>query len=345
MDKIKIGVVGLGFTGRIHALNALAIPYAQLQAVAEPEPSGFQALEEEVKKKNDSSCRDAWNQVQRFDTGEALLAEGDLDAVVIALPTHLHESMAIRAFEKGRHVLCEKPIALNLESADAMIEAGNKAGRLFMVAHCVRFWPEYIYMRNAILKGRFGKLMSLNMWRTAGMPDWSSDDWLLNHELSGGPLVDLHIHDMDFAYSIEGYPDRLYATGRPTIPKGGLGIVHTFFQQKFGPQIHLHAGWSNSSLPFSTGYEAWFEKGFLRYSSLNTPTLEAYEPGKSEPSHEEVPPWDAYTEELRYFLGCIKTGSEPDLCPPQSSRAALALTLKGIESIKTDKIFTRNELM
>jgi predicted dehydrogenase len=345
MDKIKIGVIGSGFTGRIHALNAMALPVAQLVGVADPDPSGLKSLEKEVKERNDASISEAWSGVKRFEDGEELLTRAELDAVVIGLPTHLHEAMTIRAFEKGLHVLCEKPIALNVESADAMIEAGKKAERTFMVAHCLRFWPEYIYLRNAILKGPYGKLMSLNMWRTSGMPDWSSGDWLLDHELSGGPLVDLHIHDVDFAYSLEGYPDRLYATGRPTVPKGGLGIVHTFFQQKFGPQIHMHAGWSSSSLPFSAGYEAWFEKGFLRYSSAKEPTLENFETGKSEPTHEQVPPWDAYAEEMRYFLGCITTGSEPDLCLPQSSRASLALTLKGIESIKQDKIFTRNELM
>jgi predicted dehydrogenase len=327
METVRFGVIGLGFTGMIHALNALKLPGASLAAVAEP--SGLANLEKETQEQGLSL-----DGVKSFPDGAALIEEGELDAVVICLPTHLHEETALSAFNKELHVLCEKPIALNEDQADNMIQAAEESKRLFMVAHCLRFWPEYQYLRNTIARGEMGRLLSLNLHRISGVPTWSWKGWLLDPSLSGGPLIDLHIHDVDFALSILGRPDKLFASGRSSMASGGLDIVHALYQYKHGPQVHLHGGWSTVQVPFQAGYEAWFDKGFLRYQCGDPSTLECYEMGSQEPVPVAAPPWDAYEEELRYFMGCILTEQEPELCPPTASKEALGLALEGMETAK-----------
>lgn len=345
METARFGVIGLGYTGKIHVLNLLDMPGARLTSMADPSDDRYGELEKAVAEKNDPKGMDIFSKARRFTSAAELLSSGDMDAVVVCLPTHLHEETTLSAFECGLHVLCEKPIALNLESADRMIEASSKASRCFMVGHCLRFWPEYIYLRNTIAKGNMGKLLSLNMWRLSGKPLWSWEGWFLDPDRSGGPMLDLLIHDVDFALFIQGRPDQILATGRSSADSGTFDIVHTLYEYTKGPQVHLYGGWSTAPVPFGAGYEAWLEGGFIRHRCPGDPSLEIYEKGKDNPVPAEVPPWDAYQEELRYFLACVRTRTEPELCSPSSSRDALALVLTGMESAQTRKTVPGDKLL
>lgn len=346
MERIRIGVVGLGFIGRTHLLNALKLPQAEVTALADPADGSFSILENEIQTRESGIHKEAINQAARFDSAADLINSGKTDALVLCLPTHLHEKIACQAFEKGLHVFCEKPIALTTESADRMIEAAAEADRRFMVAHCLRFWPEYLYLRNCHLKGPFGQLLSLHLRRSSGLPDWSVNDWILDRSKSGGPLIDQHIHDVDFALSMFGRPDRIFSTAQVSTRKSkDPDIVHTQYIYEADCQVHLHGGWACAPLPFNAGYEAWFEKGFIRYSSLTEPTLEVYQAKKIGPLKVAIPPWDAYEETLKYFLNCVQENKEPDLCPPSESRTALLLTLKAREAAIEGKLLGRGELV
>ncbi|MBU0754438.1 MAG: Gfo/Idh/MocA family oxidoreductase, partial [Planctomycetes bacterium] len=326
------------------ALNALKLPHAVLTSLADPSAASFSELEKDVQGKASKEGIETLNRATRFEKAGDLLGSGKADAVILCLPTHLHEKTAIHAFKEGLHVLCEKPIALTPDAADAMIAAADAAERCFMIAHCLRFWPEYLYLRNCHLKGPFGQLLSLNLWRSSGMPEWSAGGWILDRKKSGGPLIDQHIHDVDIVLSMFGRPDRLSATAQASRTSKDLDIIHTQYSYEAGPQVHLHGGWSCAPVPFSAGYEAWFEKGFVRYSSNGTPTLEVYQTKKIGPRNVTIPPWDAYEEELRYFLGCILNDRKPELCLPSDSRTALLLALKAREAALEGTILTRGDL-
>ncbi|MFH2001867.1 MAG: Gfo/Idh/MocA family oxidoreductase [Planctomycetota bacterium] len=334
MKEVNYGVLGLGFTGRIHALNLLKTPGARIVAVADPDLSQYALLEEEVASQNEPKRMESLRAVQRFETPEALLRSAAIEALVVCLPTHLHEEWVCRALEKGLHVLCEKPIALDCIAADRMVDAAHKTGRCFMVAHCVRFWPEYIHLRHLVAEGRLGPLRSLNMWRLSGAPAWSSNQWILDTSLSGGPIVDLHIHDVDFALFLLGEPQGIQAAGRSSLGSKTPDIVHTIFEYERGPQVHLHAGWSRAPVPFRAGFEAWFENGFVRFSSGSDPSLEQYESGREGSLPVDIPALDAYQEELMYFTGSVLTHSEPMICTPQSSRESLAIVLKIMNKVR-----------
>ena len=134
----------------------------------------------------------------------------EVDVVDICLPTDLHADFAVRALQMGKHVVCEKPMAISLAEADRMIEAARKSGRRLMIAHCIRFWPEYVELRRLVESGELGHLLSLSLTRYSPFPSWGSDNWLADERRAGGAALDLHIHDTDFAAYLMGRaPDEM----------------------------------------------------------------------------------------------------------------------------------------
>jgi predicted dehydrogenase len=278
-----------------------------------------------------------FSQVARYGEAADLIDQANVDVVDICLPTDLHARYAMRALQRGRHVLCEKPMALTLEDARAMVDTAQAANRLLMIAQCIRFWPEYLFLRDCVHDGRYGKLLSLTLTRVGGQPGWSSRNWFLDPARSGGPIHDLHIHDVDFVNYLLGKPQRLYCSARKTNVTGTYDIIHTVFNYDSGPQVHIHAGWSAPQMPFLAVYDAWFERGFVRLDSRQDPALQVFEdpakvvglPAKYDHAY------DAYYNEIAYFVKCIEQGVAPSECPPESACESLGLIKKAIESIET----------
>lgn len=97
----------------------------------------------------------------------------------------------MRAIESSRHVLCEKPVSLNAEDGVEISESAARKGVVFMVAHVIRFWPEYIRTKESIDSGSVGKIRNIYAYRFGTIPGWSTDNWLLDLSKSGGVPVDL----------------------------------------------------------------------------------------------------------------------------------------------------------
>src|SRR5512145_2441470 len=203
---IKIGIVGMGGMGWNHVSQYLKLPGVQVMAMADAAPERLEAREKVKINLNGEETPVDFSHVARYPGAEELIAEADVDVVDICLPTDLHASCAIQALEAGKHVLCEKPMALTASDADQMIAAAYTAGRQLMIAHCLRFWPEYQFLRQCIADRRYGRLLSLNMWRMGGHPSWAARGWFADPARSGGMALDLHIHDVDFANAVLGRP-------------------------------------------------------------------------------------------------------------------------------------------
>jgi predicted dehydrogenase len=184
-------------------------------------------------------------------------------------------------------------------------------------------------------EGVYGKLISLNLFRISGRPIWSWNNWMLDPNLSGGVMHDLHIHDVDFVNFLLGMPAALHATRRISQPAGSFETIHAIYHYPDGPQVHIHGGWSNAQIPFNAGYEAWFENGFLRLDPSREPALAVYEhlsSVESKPAAYE--PGDAYYNEIAYFLDCVENDLPLSECPPASARDSLALLDKETEAIQ-----------
>src|SRR5580692_6535492 len=209
---IGIGIVGVGFMGMIHYLAARRLHGASVVAVCSRDPQklagDWRSIQGNFGPRGEVMDLSAVKKYERLD---ALLADPDIELVDVCNPTHLHPETAIRALEGGKHVLVEKAIALEPRDADAMLQAAAKARRLLMVAHVLPFFPEFAYAAEAIRSGRYGRVLGAHFKRVISRPDWSAE--IGDASKTGGPAVDLHIHDTHFIGLVCGVPKRVFSVG------------------------------------------------------------------------------------------------------------------------------------
>jgi predicted dehydrogenase len=336
---LRIGIAGIGFMGMIHFLAAQRVHGARVTALASRDPR---------KRAGDwTSIRGNFGPpgtqmdltgVTCFDSFDQLCADPNIDLIDICSPTIQHPSMAIAALRAGKHVLVEKPIALSLADADAMVgEARNTKGRL-LVGHVLPFFPEFAWLADAVRSKRYGRLLAGHFQRIIARPDWSAT--IGDIEQTGGPAIDLHIHDTHFVRMICGMPRAVFATGRVE----DNAIVHVQAQYLFGddgPSIACSSGaLCQPGRPFMHGYEVYFEGGTLMYQSGVTPPTLLTSDGKTEtPS---LPcsgdPVDCFAAELQAAVSSI-FGNK--LCPEldgQLARDALALCHCECQSVSSGQL-------
>jgi len=334
MTMIKVGILGMGFIGRGHFSRIASIPDAKVTAVADVEPERRQGLLQ-IEGNIDLGLEKLdTTGVIPYDSAERLIVAAPVDVVDVCLPTYLHRRYTVAALDAGKHVFCEKPMALTLADADAMLEAAAKSGRLLMIGHCIRFWPEYMYLKKTMDSRELGALLSLRLSRMGTAPAWSWQGWMLDAKRSGGAILDLHVHDVDFMHHLLGNPRAVFAQGGHAGATSGYDFAEAAYQYDHVPRVTVEGGWMLGPLGFQASYDAWFEGGFLCYRGWESPTLTLYRNGEKSGTHPQFEPGDAYTNELRYFLDCVAKRKSPERCLPQSARDSLALIFKEQESIK-----------
>ncbi|HXA68370.1 MAG TPA: Gfo/Idh/MocA family oxidoreductase [Bryobacteraceae bacterium] len=257
-----------------------------------------------------------------------VIADPDVDAVDICLPTNLHAPVALQALQAGKHVLVEKPMALDVETSRQMIEAAKKHERVLMVAQVLRFFPAYLALGEILSSGRIGSPRSAMFRRRCGAPAWGA--WLSDPKQSGGGVFDLLIHDIDLCLHLFGKPETVSATGYEALADG-VDIITAALQYGGAWTAVITGGWHHpKSYPFSMEYTVVAENGTVEYSSLGrAPTLYRAD-GEMEmlPLREQ----DGYRAEIEYFLDCCRRGESPNLCPPEESADAVALALCILEA-------------
>ncbi len=156
-----------------------------------------------------------------------MLADPRVDLVDLCVPNDQHAPMAIQALKAGKPVLVEKPIALSIDEADAMVAASRQAGKPLMVAQVLPFVPEFAFALEAVRSGRYGQLRAAHFTRVISKPDWSSE--IADASRSGGPAIDLHIHDTHFIGLLCGVPRAVHSRG---VVEDGA-VVHLTTQYLF----------------------------------------------------------------------------------------------------------------
>ena len=328
---LKVAVVGAGFMGTMHRNVYAQLKDVQVVAVVDGE--------EEKARKIASGAK-------VYTCMDDMLDKEKPDLVDICLPTYLHAEHVVKAAEAGAHVLCEKPMAMNLEEADRMIEAAERAGVFFMVAHCIRFWPEYVAFKEILDGGSLGGLRSLSLVRLSPTPTWSWEDWLMWASRSGSAALDLHIHDTDYVLYLFGTPKAVWSKGTWV----GDGCVHIFTLYDYGdgPAVSAEGGWDMPpSYPFHMDFRATFDKGAVQMSSARQPTMTVY-PAEGEPYPPALPKPDlrgveaggnisemgGYFNEIKYFVECILEGRKPEVVTPRDARESLRVVLAEMESAR-----------
>lgn len=311
---IRVGVIGLGFMGGVHLSNWQVLGNASVVAVCDANPVVGTAKQGNIDTGSDALDLDG---VAIYSDVAEMLSNEDLDAVSIALPTHLHKAVSIQCLEAGVHVLCEKPMALNVADCDAMIAAATAAGKHLMVAHCIRFWPEYAWVKQAVERGEYGKVLAADFERLTAAPAWADDSWLADPSKSGGLALDLHIHDLDFIQ---------YLFGKPVnIRSAGVGHVQTQVDYGDGRAITATASWA---MPKSFGFQMAF-KIMLENAALifDGSTLTVY-PSEGEPFDPQVAEGDGYKGEIEYFAALISKTNTETVITPEQARESVRMALE-----------------
>jgi len=254
------------------------------------------------------------DQAKWYPDWRQLLADPEVDAVDICLPTHLHKEVVLSALERGKHVLCEKPMALNAADCDAMLEAASRSGRIFMVGQVLRFMFPYRYAASFISTTCQGSVEACTMYRKAGYPQWS--EWLSKEEQSGGAILDLLSHDIDQALKLFGQPASVSAVSNGEIDTM-LGTLH----YANGLEVKIEGGWFTPEVPFSAGFQITGKDAAL---TLQDGKLNLYLSSGEQPV--EIPEHDEYLDEVSYFVECCRKNVAPELCPPSESAQAVRIS-------------------
>lgn len=325
MSKLKLGVIGLGRLGQVYAQHtARQIPDAALVAVADPRPEVTQPFATQI------------GELTVYADFRDLLAHPDLDAVIVATPTNTHSEVVTLAAQAGKHIFCEKPMALTLTETDAMIAAIEKAGVLCQVGFMRRFDEGCLAAKRQIEAGVIGQPVTI---RSIGRDPFRTSLEYANPAVSGGLIVDMGIHDFDLIHWLMGDEvERVYTEVASLVypelqtvgdvdnamivlrfERGGLGNVEVSRTAAYGYDIQCEI----------IGSEGALQVGYLRQTPLLTLT-------RAGVSHDVVPHFPqrfgaAYTRQIEHFVECVRDGKPPAVTPTDS-RAALQIGLAATRS-------------
>ncbi len=268
-----------------------------------------------------------------------LLNNPEIDLIDLCTPTPHHPEQAIAALLAGKHVLVEKPIALSLEDADRMIAAANKANRMLMVAHVLPFIPEFQYVLQVVQQNNYGKLQGGQFKRIISQPDWSAA--ISDHAKTGGPAIDLHIHDTHFIQLLLGKP--IQVTSRGIIQNGSVEYLITQYEfknspEKFSPVVSSACGaLAMNGRPFTHGFELYFEKATLTYESGVQPLTIIEKDNIVVPKIDATDPVGGFTQELQMAVDAVAQHKLPSYLQGQLARDALALCKMECQSVQENR--------
>ena len=309
---LKVGLVGVGGISGTHIPAWEEMENAELTALCDVRPERLEMYPGK----------------RHYTDFEEMLKSEQLDILDICLPTYLHADYAVRALERGIHVLCEKPISLKEEDVDRIYSTAEKNNVKFMVAHVLRFWPEYAQIKDIADSQRYGKLLSGRMTRVSEIPRWSWDGWMTDEERSGLVPFDLHIHDLDFM---------VYAFGKPTSVKtvrvkrpdqDSLSAIYEYD----GAFISAESAWYAPAVPFIAEFRFQFEKAVLIFDGqkLTAHEIDGTKRDLSSDSQAgasaiNLPKTNAYANEIVYFADCVANGKPVDKVKPEELKTVLEL--------------------
>lgn len=322
---LKVGLVGVGAMGSGHLANYLRMMKegrdVKLVAVCDVRP-------EQMERKNNDDLNIEIKQesfeaeYNKYTDFKEMMDKEEMDYIDFAVPTYLHERMAVAALERGFHVLSEKPMAMDVAQCERMIQASLRSGKTLMVAHCLRFWPAYRELKRLVDEGCWGSVVSGMFFRGGSTPRWSFEDWLRKKDKSGGVLLDQHVHDVDTINWLFGTPEYVATLARNVIPGSGYDAVSTNYYYPDGKVINAMDDWTiNGDFGFEMIFRVNFEKGC---AVLTREGLTLYPVG-GEKVVPKLDPDDGYYHEMLYFQDCIRNGRAPERCTPASTMETIRI--------------------
>jgi predicted dehydrogenase len=345
MNMAGIGIVGIGFMGMIHYLAAQRVTGSKVVALCSRDPKKLSGDWTSIHGNfGPRGTQMDLSGLARYPDFDELLADPHVDMVDLCVPNDAHSWMAIKALQAGKHVLVEKPIALTIADADAMVEAARSSGRFLMVGHVLPFFPEFAFALEAVRSGRYGALRAAHLMRVISKPDWLND--FADATRSGGPAIDLHIHDTHFVGLICGIPRAVHSRG---ISENGA-VVHLTTQYLYDtPNLAascISGALSQSGRPFAHGFDLYFDRATLSFEFANlggqghlaVPLTVILPDGSVErPDLGQGDPIEGFVRELTDATEAIRSGVETPRLAGELARQALRICLAEIESVQTGR--------
>jgi predicted dehydrogenase len=317
---MRVGIIGAGFMGTTHALSWKQTP-AQIAGIYSTDKDKSDLLAQQVG-------------TQRCESFDSLLA--DVDVIDICTPTHLHYEMVLAAARAGKDIVCEKPLARTLEQGRAMVEACHAAGVKLLVAHVVRFFPEYAQAKAIVDRGEIGEVAVVRLTRCSYRPKLAQDNWFLDFEKSGGLMLDLMIHDFDYARWIAGDVESVFAKH-----SGDYAIA--ILRHKSGAISNIEGGWAYPPPMFRTALEIAGSEGLIEQPADSAATNGVYlkQSGNAETADVGVPmsplAEDPYLTEIRHFYDVLSGTTATPRVLAEDGLAAIQIALAAIQSAQTGR--------
>ncbi len=335
---VNVAVVGLGFMGVAHLRAYLKLPGVRIAALCAsrrlPEDGDFSAIAGNFS--TGEPLRLDMTGVRATRDFESLLTDPGIGLIDLCVPTPRHVELATRALRAGKHVICEKPLARTAAEAREILAAARTARGFFLPAMCLRFWPGWTWLKQAVDAGTYGAVKAARFRRVGEAPAWGRDVYL-DGKVSGGALLDLHIHDVDFVQHLFGRPRAVYAQG-VGFHSGAIDHVVAQYTVANGAAVSAEGSWAMATgHGFNMAYTVVFERATADYDlSRGADALKLFEAGKG---GTVIPPepGDGYLGELGYMVDCITAGRAPRRVTAADGVSAVEICEAEEESIRTGR--------
>jgi predicted dehydrogenase len=340
---VNVGIAGIGFMGWIHWLAYRAVEGARVAAICTRDEKklagdwrGIQGNFGPPGEQVDLAG------VRTYSRLDELLSDGQIDVIDVCLPPHLHADVALKALAAGKHVFCEKPMALMVDDCERMVATADKADKQVLIGHVLPFFPEYARARQLIESGQYGRALGGHFKRIISDPQWLKE--FFDPARVGGPLVDLHVHDAHFIRLLFGMPTSVTSQGRLR------GAVVEYCNTLFGfadPSLVVSAtsGVINQQgRAFTHGFEIHLEKATLQYEfavvdgkpeMLMRLTTYTADNQVIRPDLGDGDPIRAFEAEIREVVTAVKTNRPSTILSGNLARDAIVICHKQAESVKS----------
>jgi len=321
-SRIRIGILGGGSMGAAHAAAYHAVDSVEVVGVFSRNRKRAEAV---ARMCSAAAVTDA----------AALLDDPTIAAVDVCLPSAIHPRFVVSALERGKHVFCETPFALELGDARAMIDAARKYDRVLSVGLLMRSIAEYEHVRQIARSQRCGKLLSITAYRLSSYLRESGAD---HKEHYTDPTTELMTFDFDFIQWLMGRPARVSATAVMT-DRGVAGEISALLDYGDGRTATvLASGILPNSYTFSAGFRVLFENGAFELKTLfasNPPqSMFRFYPEGGSPEVVSIRGHNPYEKELRHFADCVRGEADPALLDGQRALEALTLSVATQRSLQ-----------
>jgi len=319
---LKCGIIGFGGLGKVHFKGLCKLEEkgcVKIVALCDIQEEQF-VLKTDTNLGSEQIIVDM-SKYKIFADYKKMLSECDLDFVVVALPTFLHAPVSIDAMEAGCSVFCEKPMAINAEQAKKMLDVSKEKNKHLMIGHNLRFWPDYIKLKEFIDSGKYGKVVRAEFSRLSGTPKWGWNNWFMKEEMSGSAPLDLHIHDVDAVNWLFGPPDTVCSSATHVVtPFDSIVTQYIYPDDKV---VIATGDWGfQEKFPFRMTFSVRFEKatvemdhkGFNIYTDESAETI-------------SFPECDSYYDEMVHFVECIIENKPISVNLPEYSLKTLEIAL------------------